>query len=87
MTPTSSIVKIAFEGESVDAEEMTFEAVNQAPLAYKVGDGTVVELKHEVKNIYRLCDKKKPDGSPIYVLIGEATVRQVPKAEQPGAKR
>ncbi len=82
MTSTSSIVKIPFEGETVDAEEMVFDAVAKAPLVFRVSDGTVIQMKQDVTNIYRLCDKKKPDGSPIYVLIGSVVVEQVQKAEQ-----
>jgi hypothetical protein len=72
---TISRVKVIYEGETVDADEMEFKAVSEAPISYRLNDGTLIEIKHEVKKVFRLCDKKKADGSPIYLLNGTAQVR------------
>ena len=72
---TISRVKVVYEGETVDADEMRFEVVAEPPISYRLSDGTVVEIKHEVKKVFRLCDKRKADGSPIYLLNGAAHVR------------
>ena len=70
----SEKVKIAFEGETVDAEELTFQKVAERVGEYSLGDGARIELRHNVTSIFRLCDKKKPDNSPIYVLTGNAVL-------------
>ena len=75
------IVKVAHEGESVDAEEMAFEAVQQ-PSVFKISDGAVIELRHAIKVVYRLCDKKKPNGDPIYLLMGGIELQQTRPTEK-----
>jgi len=65
-------VKIVHEGETVDAEEVEFQRLSEVVGVYKLADGVTVQMKHSVKRIYRLCDKKKADGSPIYIVTGEA---------------
>jgi len=86
---TTSRVKVVYEGETVDADDMGFKAITEAPLSYQVEDGTVIEIKHEVKKVFRLCDKKKEDGSPIYLVNGIAQVRTeappVPNKEEQGS--
>jgi hypothetical protein len=82
-----SRVKVIYEGETVDADEMEFKAVSEPPISYQLNDRTIIEIKHEVKKVYRLCDKRKPDGSPIYLLNGAAHVRtETPKASEEGHK-
>jgi hypothetical protein len=66
-------VKTFFEGQTVDADQMDFKVEAQLTGRFHIEDGATVELRHAVKNVYRLRDKKKPDGSPVYVLIGEAS--------------
>lgn len=68
-------VKIVYEGETVDAEEMQMTPTSESVGVYLLGDGAVIELKHEVKTVYRLCDKKKEDGTPIYVVTGEVRMK------------
>jgi hypothetical protein len=63
-------VKVIYEGETVDAEDLGFTVESET---------TRVTIAHRVKNIYRLCDKKKPDGSPLYLLTGETVVKTDPK--------
>ena len=77
-------VKVIHEGETVDADEMDFRVVAEAPQVYDAGDGTKIEIKHQVKKIYRLCDKKKPNGEAIYLITGTADVRSsFPPPETP----
>ena len=73
-------VKVIYEGETVDAEDVEFSTESESIGSYSVTDGTTVTLTHHVKKIYRLCDKKKPDGSPMYLLTGETVVTATPKA-------
>ena len=68
-------VKVVYDGETVDADEMEFKAQAEAIRVYHVGDGAVIEIQHDVKNIYRLCDKKREDGSPIYLVTGTAILK------------
>lgn len=73
-------VKIAFQGESLDADDLSFERVKEEWSSYETEDGATVKLKHVVTKIYRLCDKKKDDGSPIYVLMGDIVLASDPPA-------
>lgn len=63
-------VKIPYEGDTVDAEELDFKVLSSTPIVINIGDGSKIEMEHTVARIYRLCDKKKEDGSPIYVMVG-----------------
>ncbi|MEQ1949171.1 MAG: hypothetical protein ABL995_18405 [Bryobacteraceae bacterium] len=73
-------VKVVHEGETVDAEEMPFRVPVESAMVCEIEDGTRVEIKHWIKHVYRLCDKKKDDGTPIYLMTGGADVKQI----QPG---
>ncbi len=67
-------VKIPYENETVDADEMEFRVLSGAPVVIKISDGTEIEFEHGISRVYRLCDKKKEDGSPIYVMTGGSKV-------------
>ena len=76
-------VKVVYEGETVDADEMEFKAIAEPPISYGLNDGTIIEIKHEVKKVFRLCEKRKADGSPIYLLSGTAQVQiESPKGDE-----
>jgi hypothetical protein len=65
-----TLVKVPFEGNTVDAFELTFEIEDPRPFRIKVSDGSIIELEQQVTRLYRLIEKKKEDGSPIYMLTG-----------------
>lgn len=67
-----SRVKVVYENETVDADEMKFEIETDAFGVYITEDSARIEFRHDVKTIYRLCEKKKEDGSPIYLITGVA---------------
>ncbi len=74
-------VKIVFEGQTVEADQMEFQVESQVQGRFHIEDGATVELTHSVKTIYKLRDKKKTDGSPVYVLMGEASTSTSFQAE------
>ena len=77
-------VKVVFEGQTVEADQMDFKIESQVTGRFQIEDGATVELTHAVKNVYRLRDKKKPDGTPVYVLMGEAsTATTFPSVSMP----
>ena len=78
-----SKVRVPYEGGTEDAEELSFEA-SGPPLTLKLADGTRIEIAHEVTKVYRLCDKKKEDDSPIYILTGEVKVRTLTRKPETG---
>ena len=80
MVTSLARVKIPYEGTTEDADELEFRVVSEALGSYELGDGGKVELRHEVHRVYKLCDKKKEDGSPIYVLTGAALLTSIPPA-------
>lgn len=76
-------VKIVFEGQTVEADQMDFQAESQVTGRFRIEDGAIVELTHAIKNVYKLRDRKKPDGTPVYVLMGEAsTVTRLPHGQE-----
>jgi hypothetical protein len=75
-TLEASKVKVLFEGQTVEADELTFSLVQEGKVICKASDGAVIEIIHDVKSLYRL-EKKKQDGSPIYLITGNATIKQV----------
>jgi hypothetical protein len=83
---TSERVKVPFEGDTVDAEDVAFEISETAPTSFRLADGTTINMRHDVKKVYRLCDKKKEDGSPIYVLVGHTAIDIVSAPDQKDKK-
>jgi len=67
-------VKVPWEGETVDADEIDFKIESGAPLVLQLSDGTKIELEHQISKVYRLSEKRKEDGSPIYLMTGGAKV-------------
>lgn len=65
-------VRVAYDGENVDAEDMQFETLSSVAGQFKVSDGAAITFRHTVSHIYRLIGKTKKDGSPIYLVTGEA---------------
>jgi hypothetical protein len=74
-------VKVPFEGDTVDAEEISFSVTSPTVQVLELADGEVIEFRHTVSKVYRLCDRKKEDGSPIYLVTGEAKLRRIGKKE------
>ncbi len=71
MTP----VKVPFENEVVDADQVNFESSGGAPELLELEDGTKIEFGHQVKTIFKLRDKKKEDGSPVYICAGQVNIK------------
>ena len=71
----SSKVKVFYEGDTVEAEELAFTKEAETAARYRTSDGAVIDFRHTVKSIFKLCDKKKEDGSPIYIIGGEASFK------------
>ncbi len=57
-----------FEGQMVPADELEYAEEKEPWSVYKLEDGTVVKAKQTLVSIYKLVDKFKPDGEPIYVF-------------------
>ena len=70
MTP----VKLPYESEVVDADQVEFKSVGGSPEILELEDGTKIEFGHRVKNVFKLRDKKKDDGSPIYICSGQVSI-------------
>jgi hypothetical protein len=59
---------VEFEGQMVAAEELECVDEKTPWSLFKLEDGTLLKAKQSLVNIYRLVDKFKPDGEPIYVF-------------------
>jgi len=83
----NKITEVLFEGETVPAEQLDFEADKEPWCVYRLSDGTVLRLKSILGNVCRLVDRYKPDGEPIYVFgIAGVSMAEVPPAlKQPQA--
>jgi hypothetical protein len=72
-------VKIPFEGDTVDAVEVDFRTKSDGVQVLELADGAAIEFRHAVRKVYRVCGRKKEDGSPIYLLTGEAKLHVLRK--------
>ena len=59
---------VEFEGHMVPAEELDCVEQKEPWSVYKLEDGAIFKSKQNLVTIYRLIDKFKPDGDPIYVF-------------------
>jgi len=62
------IVKVPYQGLTVDGIEVDFKALREEWNEYEASDGSTVRLKVIVTNIVRLKDKFDSVGNPIYVV-------------------
>jgi ABC-type ATPase with predicted acetyltransferase domain len=66
-------VKVQWQGELVEGEEVDFEVIREDWNVYKTSDGSKLKLKPVVGKIVRL-DKRNTDGEPVYVLNSQNMV-------------
>jgi hypothetical protein len=67
-------VKIPYEGETVDADDVDFKILSCTPIVVLLADGTKIEIEHTIGKVYLVRDKKREDGSPIYMMTGGSKV-------------
>src|SRR5207247_11040794 len=60
-------VRIPFQGEMCDGEEVEFTATKEDWNVYECEDGTRVKIRFIVGKIVRLLDKRTDQGEPVYV--------------------
>ena len=60
-------VRIKYEGEWADAEEVHIDQVNEHQNTYLLDYGTVMNMRTVVVSVARLANRWK-DGQPIYVI-------------------
>jgi hypothetical protein len=87
----SSKTHIEFEGERVDAQEVSFEVEQEPFNTYRLEDGTVVKIKTILTRALRL-NKYKDDGDPVYVinagtLVTTIVPEKLKRTKQAGRKR
>jgi hypothetical protein len=70
-------VKILYEGQAVDAEELAFTSQTSSTMTCEISDGAKIEIKQAIAGVYRLCDRKSPEGKPIYLLVGKLDVKEI----------
>lgn len=78
MTP----VKVPFENEVVDADQLAFKSVGGSPELLELEDGATIEFGHNVRTIFKLREKKKEDGSPVYICVGQVQIKTVPPPQE-----
>lgn len=71
-------VTVTFEGKEERAVELEFEPQKEGWSSYVLPEGTMIKLKHVVTRVFKLIDRAKDDGSPLYVLEGQVIVTTVP---------
>ena len=80
-------VEVQFEGQTVQADQLTFETQKEPWAEYKLEDGTVLKFKVVLGNVARLVDRYKPDGEPIYVLsLAGVPLIEVPRELKRGVQ-
>ncbi len=69
-----TLVKIPYNGKAVDAEDIEFSVEAQNEDSFLLEGGYRLRFMHKVNNIYKLKNELKADGSPVFVVIGEANL-------------
>ena len=64
----SKRTQVEYEGRTVAAEELEFEAEKEPWTVYKLEDGTTIKFKQALAKICKIPGVYKPDGEPIYVF-------------------
>ena len=75
-------VRVPYNGQTVDADEMDFSVQGNGALVVHVEDGAVLHLNHSATAVYRLL-QKDAEGAPLYLVTGTASINKLPaqKAE------
>ncbi len=74
-------VKVKFEGEWVEGEELDFEPLKESWNEYRCADGSYVRIKLVVAKITKL-DKKNPAGEPVYIVNSSNVLAVTPPQER-----
>lgn len=78
--------RIQFQGQMVDATEVSFQAGGEHWNEYLLDDGSVIKLKTITTEIVRVDGQYDPDGNPVYVVKSTniVTVSAPEKLRRPG---
>jgi len=63
----ADVVKIIFEGQPTDAEQLLYTTDGPCVETLKVENGDNVAVTYRTLALFRMKDKKGPDGKPIYM--------------------
>jgi len=61
-------IRINIGGQAVEAEQMSFKAVDEPWAQYKLEDGNVVKLRIVVSNVFKLPNPDPVTGLPQYIV-------------------
>lgn len=76
-------VRVPYEGDTVDADEMDFTINSPVQTVVSVtDDGAMIEIEHRVSKVYKLCNRTKENGDPIYLVTGNFELRTTLKREE-----
>ena len=64
----SKRTSVEFEGQMVPADELEITDTKEPWSMYTLEDGSTLKFKQNLVNIYKLVDKFRPTGEPIYVF-------------------
>lgn len=70
-------VKLRFQEEWVEGEELDFEPLKESWNEYRCEDGSYVKIKIVVSKIIRL-EKTNPNGEPVYQVQSTNVVAATP---------
>lgn len=78
--------RIQFQGQMVDATEVSFQAGGEHWNEYLLDDGSVIKLKTVTTEIVRVDGQYDQDGNPLYVVRSTniVTVSAPEKLRRPG---
>jgi len=67
-------MKIPYEGELCDAEEVRIESMEEGVNSYRLDDGSVIKARNVFVEVVRLLDRYDKDGQPVYVVKSQNIV-------------
>ena len=79
-------VKMNVGGQTVEAEKMAFNAIEEPWSLYRLEDGTTFRMKPVVMDVFRLPTKDPVTGLP-QLMVQSANVISVEPPDEPLSKR
>ena len=74
-------VKIEFQGEEVEAEEVQINQMRETSSEYLLEDGSELRFRLVVTRVLRLIDRWDETGDPIYIIKSQNVLDVSPQQE------
>ena len=81
MSATGQPVRLLYNGQMVDGEELAFEPLRETWNEYRCADGSLLRLRLVVSRIVKIVSERNTMGEPVYQVLSTNVVAVQPAAE------